>query len=95
MQQLDYWASELGSKDASPMEVIKQARAESLQVEATSPTDPSLRATRSLIGKMFREFKDATTGGSGKDDNERKEVGPSASEAHKDAGPADSSQPKH
>jgi hypothetical protein len=56
MQQLDYWARELGSKDASPMEVIKQARAEALQVEATGPTDPSLRATRSLIGKMLREY---------------------------------------
>src|ERR1700759_1998723 len=54
MQQLDYWAGELGSKDATPMEVIKQARAESGQVEATSPSDPSLRATRSLLGKMFR-----------------------------------------
>jgi hypothetical protein len=56
MQQLDYWARELGTKDATPMEVIKQARAESHQVEATSPTDPSLRATRSLIGKMFDEY---------------------------------------
>jgi hypothetical protein len=56
MQQLDYWARELGSQDATPMEVIKQARAESRQVEATSPSDPSLRATRSLIGKMFREY---------------------------------------
>jgi len=56
MQQLDYWARELGSGSATPMEVMKQARAESLQVEATRPTDPSLRATRSLIGKMFREY---------------------------------------
>ena len=56
MQQLDYWARELGTKDATPMEVIKQARAESLQIEATSPSDPSLRATRSLLGKMFLEY---------------------------------------
>lgn len=56
MQQLDYWARELGSKDATPMEVIKQSRSESLQIEATSPSDPSLRATRSLLGKMFREY---------------------------------------
>jgi hypothetical protein len=56
MQQLDYWARELGSKDATPMEVIKQARSESLQIEATSPSDPSLRATRSLLGKMFLEY---------------------------------------
>jgi len=56
MQQLDYWARELGSKDATPMQVIKQSRSESLQIEATSPSDPSLRATRSLLGKMFREY---------------------------------------
>ena len=56
MQQLEYWARELGSGSASPIEVIKQARAESLQVESTRPTDPSLRATRSLIGKMFLEY---------------------------------------
>ena len=56
MQQLDYWARELNSGSASPIEVIKQARAESLQVEATRPTDPSLRSTRSLIGKMFVEY---------------------------------------
>lgn len=56
MQQLDYWSRELGSDDASPMEVIKQARAESRQVDATSPTDSSLRATRSLISRMLREY---------------------------------------
>jgi hypothetical protein len=56
MQQLDYWARELQSGSATSLEVIKQARAESLQIEATRPMDPSLRATRSLLGKMFREY---------------------------------------
>jgi hypothetical protein len=56
MQQLDYWARELELGSAEPTEVTRQASAESLQVEATSPTDPSLRATRSLIGKMLREY---------------------------------------
>nr|WP_248930827.1 twin-arginine translocase TatA/TatE family subunit [Paenibacillus hamazuiensis] len=51
------------------------------------------------FGKMFREFKDATSGNGGSSDDAppRKEVGPSASEAHKDAVAGDSAPnaPKH
>jgi hypothetical protein len=56
MIQLDYWSNELTSGDATPSLVIKQAHAEALQVGATRPTDPSLNASRSLLGKMFLEY---------------------------------------
>ncbi|TBL81299.1 twin-arginine translocase TatA/TatE family subunit [Paenibacillus thalictri] len=55
------------------------------------------------FGKMFREFKDATTGGgsnaASEDTTARKEVGPTAAEAHKEApaaaSAAEASQSKH
>jgi sec-independent protein translocase protein TatA len=47
------------------------------------------------FGKMFREFKDATTGSGGGDDAApRKEVGPTAAETHKDSNVDNNSHPK-
>jgi hypothetical protein len=56
MTQLGYWSDSLSSGDATPALVIKQARAESNQVYATRPTDPSLLTSRSLLRKMFLEY---------------------------------------
>jgi hypothetical protein len=59
MTQLSYWSDSLQSGDASPVDVIKQARAESNQIAVTSPTDPSLLTARSLLRKMFLEYAGA------------------------------------
>jgi hypothetical protein len=56
MTQLGYWADSLSSGDASPVVVMKQARAESEQVAATEPTDVSMLTARSLLRKMFLEY---------------------------------------
>jgi hypothetical protein len=56
MTQLGYWSDSLTSGDATPALVIKQAKAESLQVAATRPTDSSLLTSRSLLRKMFLEY---------------------------------------
>src|SRR5690242_2939319 len=56
MTQLSYWSDSLTSGDATPALVIKQAKAESLQVAATRPTDSSLLTSRSLLRKMFLEY---------------------------------------
>jgi len=56
MVQLSYWSSELVGGTATPMEVIKQARSEAAQIDATGPEDSSLRVSRSLLSKMFREY---------------------------------------
>jgi hypothetical protein len=56
MTQLGYWSDSLTSGDATPALVIKQAKAESSQVFASTPTDPSLLTSRSLLRKMFLEY---------------------------------------
>lgn len=48
------------------------------------------------FGKMFREFKDATTGSNSSDDSSsRKEVGPAAAETNKDSNVNDTPQTQH
>jgi hypothetical protein len=59
MTQLGYWSDSLLSGDATPAVVIRQTRAESRQIGATSPTDISLLTARSLLRKMFLEYGDA------------------------------------
>jgi hypothetical protein len=56
MDQLDYWSESFQSGDVAPGVVIKQAKAESDQVAATAPADPSLLTARSLLRKMFLEY---------------------------------------
>lgn len=56
MTQLRYWSESLVSGDATPAVVIKQAHAEARQVDATRPTDMSMRTARSLVRKMFIEY---------------------------------------
>jgi hypothetical protein len=59
MTQLQYWSESLQSNDASPSVVIKQAKAESVQIGITRPTDPSLLTARSLLRQMFLEYAGA------------------------------------
>ena len=56
MTQLGYWSDSLTNGDATPALVIKQAKSESAQVYASTPTDPSLLTARSLLRKMFLEY---------------------------------------
>jgi hypothetical protein len=56
MTQLGYWADSLTSGEATPAVVIKQARSEARQIEATGPTDRSMLTARSLVRKMFLEY---------------------------------------
>ena len=56
MTQLSYWSDSLISGDATPAVVIKQARAESRQIEATGPSDMAMLTVRSLVRKMFLEY---------------------------------------
>jgi hypothetical protein len=57
--QLGYWSDSLQNHDVEPGVVIKQARDEAAQVEATMPQDRTLHATQSLIESMFVEYSKA------------------------------------
>src|SRR5256885_13441492 len=61
MVQLGYWSDALVSHDAEPDVVIKQARDEAAQVDATRPQDRTLHATRDLLGSMFVEYSKAVS----------------------------------
>jgi hypothetical protein len=56
MTQLAYWSDSLVQQDVAPGIVVKQARAESKQVGATSPTDPTLKQARGLLERMFTAY---------------------------------------
>ena len=56
MTQLSYWSDALVQNNVEPGVVIKQARAEAAQVEATSPTDPTFEQTRGLLRSMFMAY---------------------------------------
>ena len=59
LMQLGYWSDALVSHDVEPGIVVKQARAEAAQVDATRPLDRTLHATRGLISSMFLEYSKA------------------------------------
>jgi len=56
MTQLAYWSDALVQNDVAPGVVVKQARAEAAQVDATGPTDPTLEQTRGLLHAMFSAY---------------------------------------
>jgi outer membrane murein-binding lipoprotein Lpp len=56
MQQLTYWSDSLVQDDVEPAVVIKQAKAEAAQVDATRPTDPTFEQTRGLLRSMFTAY---------------------------------------
>jgi hypothetical protein len=56
MTQLTYWSDALVANDVEPAVVVKQARAEARQVDATGPTDPTLEQTRGLLRSMFTAY---------------------------------------
>lgn len=56
MTQLAYWSDALVQNDVAPGVVVKQARAEAAQVDATRPTDPTLEQTRGLLHAMFSAY---------------------------------------
>jgi hypothetical protein len=59
MTQLSYWSDSLTSGDVAPVVVIKQARAEAKQIDATRPTDTSMTTARTLLRQMFLEYAGA------------------------------------
>ncbi len=56
LTQLFYWSDSLASGDVEPAVVVRQARSEAEQIEATRPTDPTLAQTRGLLRVMFVEY---------------------------------------
>lgn len=56
MTQLAYWSDSLVHEDVAPGIVVKQARAEAAQVDATGPTDPTLEQTRGLLRAMLTSY---------------------------------------
>jgi hypothetical protein len=56
MTQLAYWSDALVKDDVAPGVVVKQAKAEADQVDATAPSDPTLEQTRSLLRSMFTAY---------------------------------------
>jgi hypothetical protein len=59
MMQLQYWSDALVQDDVEPAVVIKQAKAEAAQVDATRPTDPTFETTRGLLRSMFISYAHA------------------------------------
>jgi hypothetical protein len=56
MTQLAYWSDALLHDDVAPGVVVKQAKAEAEQIEATRPSDPTLDQTRGLLHSMFNAY---------------------------------------
>jgi len=67
MFQLGYWSDALLHHDVVADVVVKQARAESAQVDATRPQDRTLHATRDLLSSMFLEYSKAVSAPAGGD----------------------------
>jgi hypothetical protein len=56
MTQLAYWSDSLMHNDVEPRVVIKQAKAEAGQVDATRPSDPTFDEARGLLRSMFTAY---------------------------------------
>jgi len=56
MTQLSYWSDALVNQDVSPGVVVKQARSEAAQIDAASPTDPTLSDTQSILRTMLLQY---------------------------------------
>ncbi len=54
--QLGYWSDSLVHNDVAPGVVVKQARSEAGQIDATRPSDPTLEQSRSLLRSMFIDY---------------------------------------
>jgi len=54
--QLGYWSDSLVHGDVAPGVVVKQARSEAAQIDATRPSDPTLEQSRSLLRSMFMDY---------------------------------------
>ena len=61
LTRLSSWSDALVSHDADPSVVVKEAKSESDQVNATRPNDRTLSATRDLISSMFLEYSRAVS----------------------------------
>jgi hypothetical protein len=59
MTQLAYWSDSLLHDDVEPRVVVKQAKAEAEQIQATGPSDPTLDQTRGLLHSMLNAYAHA------------------------------------
>jgi hypothetical protein len=59
MTQLAYWSDSLLHQDVAPGIVVKQAKAEAAQIDATRPSDPTFEQTRGLLRSMFTAYAHA------------------------------------
>jgi hypothetical protein len=59
LTQLAYWSDALLHDDVAPGIVVKQAKAEAAQIDATRPGDPTLEQTRGLLRSMFTAYAHA------------------------------------
>lgn len=59
MTQLAYWSDSLVHEQVAPGIVVRQAKAESEQIAATSPSDPTLEQTRGLLRSMLMAYSHA------------------------------------
>ena len=56
MASIGLWADQYLHGDAKASDVIGETKEATARVQATSPTDPSLAQTRSLMSGMFTEY---------------------------------------
>ena len=56
MTILGYWSQSLVGGDADPALVVSQARSVTKQIHVTTPTDPSLRQTKTVLEAMLVEY---------------------------------------
>jgi len=56
MESLGYWSASLTDGEAGPGQVIRQTKVAALSVDATRPTDPTLKQARQILRMMLTEY---------------------------------------
>lgn len=61
MESLGYWSASLADGQAEPAQVIRQTKVAARSVDATRPTDPTLKQTRQILRMMLTEYWQAVS----------------------------------
>ena len=61
MESLGYWSASLADGQAEPAQVIRQTKVAARSVDATRPTDPTLKQTRQILRLMLTEYWQAVS----------------------------------
>lgn len=56
MDSLGYWSASLADGQVEPAQVMRQTRVAVRSVDATRPTDPTLKQTREILRMMLTEY---------------------------------------